>query len=246
MVRRLSKFLLTNGFKHGKIDKTLFLKSNGTDILVIQIYVNDILFGAINKSLCKYFADLMGGEFEMSMMGELNFFLGLQIKQTEEGIMIHQHKYIKELIKKYKLENAKTNRTLMGVATKLDEDLSGTSIDQTMYRGMIGSLLYLTASRPNISFNVGLCARFQENPKESHVIAVIRIFCYLKGTDDLGLFYPRSDTFELNGFTDADYAGDLVNRKSISGMVQFLGPCLVSWVPRNKTQLHYLQLKLNI
>ncbi|XP_021751461.1 uncharacterized protein LOC110717132 [Chenopodium quinoa] len=144
----------------------------------------------------------MGGDFEMNMMGELNFFLGFQMKQTEEGIMIHQQKYIKELIKKYKLENSKTNRTPMGVATKLNEDLSGTYIDQNMYRYMIGSLLYLPASRPDISFSVGLCA--------------------------------RSDSFELNGFTNADYAGDLVNRKSTSSMVQFLGPCLIFWGSKKK------------
>ncbi|XP_021773512.1 uncharacterized protein LOC110737461 [Chenopodium quinoa] len=149
----------------------------------------------------------------MSMMGELNFFLGLQIKQTEEGIMIHQQKYIKELIKKYKMENEKTNKTTMGIGTRLDEDPTGTCIDQTMYRGMIGSLLYLTASTPDIYFSVGLCVRFQANPKESHLVAVKRILRYLKGTDDLSLFYSRSDSFELNSFTDADYAGDLVIRK---------------------------------
>ncbi|XP_021759173.1 uncharacterized protein LOC110724084 [Chenopodium quinoa] len=104
----------------------------------------------------------------------------------------------------------------MGIATRLDEDPSGTCIDQSMYRGIIGSLLYLTASRPDISFSVGLCARFQANPKESHLTAVKRILRYLKGTDDLSLFYPRSDSFDLNSFTDADYAGDLVNRKSTS------------------------------
>ena len=102
-------------------------------------------------------------------------------------------------------------------------------MDQTTYRGMIGSLLYLTAIRTDISFSVGLCARFQSNPKESHLTAVKRILRYLKGTDNLCLFYPRSDDFMLRGFTDADYAGDLVNRKSTSGMVQFLGSCLVSW-----------------
>ncbi|XP_021743099.1 uncharacterized protein LOC110709196 [Chenopodium quinoa] len=117
----------------------------------------------------------------------------------------------------------------MGIATRLDEDPSGNCIDQSMYRGMIGSLLYLTASRPDISFSVGLCARFQANLKESHLSAVKRILRYFKGNDDLSLFYLRSDSFDLNSFTDADYAGELVNRKSTSGMVQFLGPCLVSW-----------------
>ena len=143
--------------------------------------------------------------------------------------MIHQQKYINELLKKYNMENAKTNHTPMGTATRLDDDPQGTSVDQTTYRGMIGSLLYLTASRPDISFSVGLCARFQSNPKESHLTAVKRILRYLKGTDNLCLFYPRSDDFMLRGFTDADYAGDLVNRKSTSGMVQFIGSCLVSW-----------------
>ena len=117
----------------------------------------------------------------------------------------------------------------MGTNTRLDEDPQGTSVDQTKYRGMIGSLFYLTASRPDISFSVGLCVRFQSNPKESHLKAVKRILRYLKGTDNLCLFYPKSDTFDLKGFADADYADDLVNRKSTSGMVQFLGPCLVSW-----------------
>ena len=107
----------------------------------------------------------MSGEFEMSMMGELNFFLGLQIKQTERGTMIHQQKYIKELLKRYNMDQVRTNHTPMGTNTRLDEDLKGTGVDQTKYRGMIGSLLYLTASRPDISFSVGLCTRFQSNPK---------------------------------------------------------------------------------
>lgn len=133
----------------------------------MQIYVDDINFGATNKILVKEFVELMSSEFEISMTGELNFFLRLQINKTEKGIKIHQQKYVKELMKKYELESAKVNHTHMGTAKRLDEDLKGKSVDQTRCRGMIGSLLYLTASRPNISFTVGLCARFQSNPKES-------------------------------------------------------------------------------
>ena len=117
----------------------------------------------------------------------------------------------------------------MGTGTRLDEDPHGKSVNEKQYKGMIGSLLYLTASRPDISFSVGLCARFQSNPKESHLTAVKRILRYLKGTDDLCLFYPHSDIFDLVSYSDADYAGDLVNQKSTSGMVQFLGTSLVSW-----------------
>ncbi|XP_021724393.1 uncharacterized protein LOC110691754 [Chenopodium quinoa] len=157
-------------------------------------------------------------------MGVLYFFLSLKIKQTKEGIMIHQQKFIKELVKKYKLENAKPNKTPMGISTRLDEDPSGICIDQTMYRGMIGSLIYLTANKPDISFSVGLCARFPANPKESHLKVVKRIHRYLKGTNNLGLFYPRSDSFDLNGFTDTDYAGGLVYRKSTSGEIPNCNP----------------------
>ena len=107
----------------------------------------------------------------------------------------------------------------MATNVRLDEDSNGIDVDQTMYRGMIGSLLYLTASRPDIAFSVGLCARFQSNPKETHHKAVKRILRYLKGTDDLSLFYLKSDVYDLKGYSDADYAGDLVNRKRTSVMV---------------------------
>ncbi|XP_070027197.1 uncharacterized mitochondrial protein AtMg00810-like isoform X2 [Nicotiana sylvestris] len=117
----------------------------------------------------------------MSMMGELNFFLGLQIKQSHNGTMIHQQKYAKELIKRFKMEESKEINTPIATATKLDIDEPGSSVDQKLYRGMIGSLLYLSASRPDIVFSVGLCARFQANPKESHLTAVKRILRYLKG-----------------------------------------------------------------
>ena len=148
--------------------------------------------------------------------------------------MISQQKYLRELIKKYGLDSAKPYDTPIATGTKLDLDKLGKSVDATMYRGMIGSLLYLTASRPDIMFAMGLCARFQSDPKESHVKAVKRIIRYLKGTPDLALLYPRGTNFDLVGYTDADWAGDQVDRKSISGMAHFLGPCLISW--RSKKQ----------
>ena len=147
-------------------------------MLVIQIYVDDIIFGSTNESLCQDFAKLMQGEFEMSMMGELTFFLGLQIKQSKEGISITQSKYTKELLKRFGMENCKPIGTPMSPSSKLDKDDEGKSVDLKYYRGMIGSLLYLTASRPDIMFSVCLCARYQSNPKESHLNAVKRILRY--------------------------------------------------------------------
>ena len=144
----------------GKIDTTLFIKLRENDILIVQIYVGDIIFGATNVSLCEEFAKSMHSEFEMSMMGELNFFLGLQIKQPKEGTFINQAKYIRDLLKKFNLEEVKAKNTPMGSSIKLDIDENGKSVDQTKYRGTIGSLLYLTASRPDIMYSVCLCARF--------------------------------------------------------------------------------------
>ncbi|WKA11357.1 hypothetical protein VitviT2T_028863 [Vitis vinifera] len=226
---RLSKFLLKKGFKMGKIDTTLFIKTKEKDMLLVQIYVDDIIFGATNDSFCEDFSKCMHSEFEMSMMGELNFFLGLQIKQLKEGTFINQAKYIKDLLKRFNMEEAKVMKTPMSSSIKLDMDEKGKSIDSTMYRGMIGSLIYLTASRPDIMYSVCLCARFQSCPKESHLSAVKRILRYLKGTMNIGLWYPKGDNFELIGFSDANFAGCRVERKSTSGTCHFLGHSLVSW-----------------
>ena len=129
-------------------------------MIVVQIYVDDIIFGATNPHLCKEFEQLMQGEFEMSMVGELSYFLGLHIRQMDEGIFINQVKYVKDLLKKYGLESCKKIFTPMTISIKLDADELGKVVDQNMYRGMIGSLLYLTASSSNIKFSVCLCAHF--------------------------------------------------------------------------------------
>ncbi|XP_070021600.1 secreted RxLR effector protein 161-like [Nicotiana sylvestris] len=130
------------------------------------------------------------------------------------------------------MDESKEIDTLIATATKLDIDELGSSVDQKLYRSMIGSLLYLTASRPDIVFSVGFYARFQENPKESHFTVVKRILRYLKGTTDLCLWYPKGSNFNLVEYADVDYVGFLVDRKSTSGMEHFLGSCLVSWATK--------------
>ncbi|KAK6145210.1 hypothetical protein DH2020_022030 [Rehmannia glutinosa] len=199
---RLRSFLLQNGFTRGEVDTTLFVFEKGQDCLLVQIYVDDIIFGATNESLFKKFSKLMQGEFEMSMMGELNFFLGLQIKQCQEGIYISQSKYTKELLKKFGIEEGRTVSTPMATNVKIDKDEKGKSVDESKYRGMIGSLLYLTASRPDILHAVCLCARFQSNPKESHLSAVKRIFRYLKGTCSIWFILSKNENFALKGYSD--------------------------------------------
>ncbi|GJV23619.1 retrovirus-related pol polyprotein from transposon TNT 1-94 [Tanacetum coccineum] len=183
---RLKAFLLDHKYTMGLVDNTLFTKKRDSHIIIVQIYVDDIIFRSTCQELCDDFSKIMHNEFEMSMMGESNFFRGLQIKQLDDGIFFNQSKYIKEMHKKFGLEDSKPIKTPMSSETKLTRDEDGESIDNIKYHGMIGSLLYLTASRSNIMFSVCLCARFQEDPKTSHLEAVKRIFRYIKGTTYLG------------------------------------------------------------
>ncbi|GJS17805.1 retrovirus-related pol polyprotein from transposon TNT 1-94 [Tanacetum coccineum] len=234
---RLKSFLIKHEYKMGMVDNTLFTKKKSSNLIIVQIYVDDIIFGSTCQDMCDEFAKIMHDEFEMSMMGELNFFLGLQIKQMEDGIFFNQSKYIKEMLKKFGLEESKPMKTPMSSDTKLTKDEECESVDSTKYRGMIGSLLYLTASRPDIMFSVCLCARFQEAPKTSHLEAVKRIFRYIKGTTHLGLWYPKGTGIETVVYADSDHAGDYVDRKSTSGICIFVGCCLTSWFSKKQTAL---------
>ncbi|GJR99797.1 retrovirus-related pol polyprotein from transposon TNT 1-94 [Tanacetum coccineum] len=182
------------------------------------IEVDDIIFGSTCQEMCDDFAKIMHDQFEMSMIGELNFFLGLQIKQLNDGIFFNQSKYIKEMLKKFVLEDSKPMKTPMSTETKLTRDEEGESVDNTKYRGMIGSLLYLTASRPDIMFSVCLCAHFQEDPKTSHLKVVKRIFRYIKGIMHLGLWYPKGFGIETIVYVDSDHVGDYVDSQSDYGV----------------------------
>ncbi|GJT69686.1 putative ribonuclease H-like domain-containing protein [Tanacetum coccineum] len=213
----LSTYLLDNGFQRGKIDKTLFIRRDKGDILLVQVYVDDIIFGSTKKSLCTEFEKMMHKKFQMSSMGELTFFLGLQVKQKEDGIFISQDKYVTKILKKFGFTDVKTASTPMETQKPLLKDEDGEEVDVHMYRSMIGSLMYLTSSRPDIMFAVCACARYQVNPKVSHLYTVKRIFRYLKGQPKLGLWYPKDSPFNLVAYTDSDYAGASLDRKSTIG-----------------------------
>ncbi|GJZ99574.1 putative ribonuclease H-like domain-containing protein, partial [Tanacetum coccineum] len=231
----LSTFLEKHGYKRGTIDKTLFIKRDKKDIMLVQVYVDDIIFGSTKKSWCDEFEALMKSRFQMSSMGELTFFLGLQVKQNKEGIFISQDKYVAEILKKFDLVSVKTAITPMETKVALTKDEEAVDVDVHLYRSMIGSLMYLTASRPDIMFAVCACSRFQVTPKTSHLNAVKRIFKYLKGKPNLGLWYPRESPFDLEAFSDSDYGGSNLDRKSTTGGCQFLGQRLISWQCKKQT-----------
>jgi hypothetical protein len=178
----LRDFLIANAFKVGQADPTLFIKTCDGDLFVCQIYVDDIIFGSTNQKSCEEFSRVVTQKFEMSMMGELNYFLGFQVKQLKDGTFISQTKYTQDLLKRFGMKDAKPAKTPMGTDGHVDLNKGGKSINQKAYRCMIGSLLYLCASRPDIMLSVCMCARYQSDPKECHFVAVKRILRYLVST----------------------------------------------------------------
>ncbi|GKB08163.1 putative ribonuclease H-like domain-containing protein [Tanacetum coccineum] len=233
--KTLSTYLLENQFQRGQLDKTLSIRRDQGDILIVQVYVDDIIFESTKKKLCTEFEKMMHKKFQMSSMGELTFFLGLQVKQKEDGIFISQYKYVTEILKKFGFSDVKTASTPMETHKPLLIDANGEDVDEHMYRSMIGSLMYLTSSRPDIMFVVCVCARFQVNLKVSHLHAVKRIFRYLKGQPKLGLWYPKDSPFDLVAYTNSDYAGASLDRKSTTRVCQFLGCRLISWQCKKQT-----------
>ncbi|GKB80725.1 putative ribonuclease H-like domain-containing protein [Tanacetum coccineum] len=200
----LSSFLMENGFRRGTIDKTLFIKKKKSDIMLVQVYVDDIIFGSTKKSMCTEFEDCMHKRFQMSSMGELTFFLGLQVKQQPDGIFISQDKYVADILKKFDFWSIRTATTPIESNKPLVKDEDGVDVDVHVYRSMIGFLMYLTASRLDIMFAV----------------------C---------LWYPRDSPFELEAYSDSDYGGASLNKKSTTGGCQFLGKRLISWQCKKQT-----------
>ncbi|GKA73951.1 putative ribonuclease H-like domain-containing protein [Tanacetum coccineum] len=202
----LANYVLGNGFQRGKIDQTLFIKRNKGDILLVQIYVDDIIFGSTKKELCAKFKKLMKDKF-----------------------------HINKILRKFNYSDVKFASTPIDLEKPLVKDGDATDVDEHLYRSMIGSLMYLRASRLDIIFAVCACARFQVTPKTSHLLAVKRIFRYLKGKPTLCLWYSKDSPLELVAYTDSDYAGATQDRKSTTGGCQFLGNRLISWQCKKQT-----------
>ena len=219
---RLDGYLCQQGFKKGIVDSILYVQIDKDNLTIVEVYVDDIIFGSNDDRLSKKFSTKMQSEFEMSLLGELTYFLGLQISQQEKGIFICQAKYIKEMLKKFKMEDCKPILTPMVTCCKLSIDNSSKDVDQKLYRSMIGSLLYVIASKPDVMQAVGQVARFQAAPKESHIIAIKRILRYLKGTEEYGLWYPKGNNLIIQAFTDADWAGSVDDHESTCEALEYL------------------------
>ncbi|KAL0560235.1 hypothetical protein IC582_000635 [Cucumis melo] len=208
---RLTVYLRGKGYSRGEIDKTLFIHRKSDQLLVAQIYIGDIIFGGFPQDL-------------------LSCFQGLQIKQKNDGIFISQEKYARNMVKKFGLEQARNKRTPAATHVKLTKDTEGAEVDHKLYRSIVGSLLYLTASRPDIAYAVGICACYQVDLHITHLEAVKRILKYVHGTSDFGMMYSYDTTLTLVGYCDADWAGSVDDRKSTSRGCFFLGNNLIYWL----------------
>eukprot|EP00253_Pinus_taeda_P019580 PITA_19580 len=234
---RLDKYLHQQGFTKGSTDRNLYIKIEDDKLLILVLYVDDIIFGSNEEDMSQNFALVMQKEFEMSLLDELTYFLGLQVQQNKDDIFLSQTKYLKQILKKYGMEDSKLVCTPMVIGCSLNANDESAAVHQPTYRSMIGSLLYLTGTRPDIMHAVGIVGRFQTNLKETHLQEVKRIFKYLQGTQNYGLWYPRDTDLTLHAYTDADWAGSVDDKKSTSGGAFFMGCRLVSWFNKKQSSI---------
>ncbi|XP_050916598.1 uncharacterized mitochondrial protein AtMg00810-like [Lathyrus oleraceus] len=213
----------------------LFIKRQGKHSLLVKIYVDEIIFGSTNTQLVKEVSKLMHGEFEKSLMGELSYFQGLQIKQLKEGTFVCQTKYCQELLKRFEMEDAMSIDMPMLTNGNLERDENGKDVYVKRYRGMIGPLLYLTTSRRDIKFSVCMCARYQSTSKESHFKAVKRILRYLNGTFKYGLWFSNGSDCSLVGYSDSGFSDCKSDMKNTSGTCHIFSKSLVSWNSKKKS-----------
>ncbi|RVW16642.1 Retrovirus-related Pol polyprotein from transposon RE1 [Vitis vinifera] len=216
-------------------DSSLFVKANGGKLAIVLVYVDDLIItGDDVEEICQTKENL-SVHFEMKELGQLKHFLGLEVGHTHEGIFLYQQKYAKDFLKKFGMLECKPISTPMEPNAKMCEHEGKDLKDATMYRQLVGSLLYLTLTGPDISYAVGVMSRYMQNPKKPHLEAVQRILRHVKGTIDYGLLYKKGEDCKLVGYYDADYAGDHDTRKSTTGYVFMLGSRAISWCSKRQT-----------
>ena len=227
---RIEAYFSKEGFVKCPYEHTLFIKvGGGGKILIVCLYVDDLIYTGNDECMFIKFKESMMNEFEMTDLGKMRYFLGIEVLQQVDGIFICQKRYAQEVLKRFKMENCNPVHNPIVPGTKLSKDVTGEKVDSTFYKQIVGSLMYLTATRPDTMFVVSLISRFMESPTEIHLAAAKRVLRYLKGTISLGILYKKGGHTELRGYSDSDYAGDLDDRKSTSGYLFMLSSGAVCW-----------------
>ncbi|KAM1556843.1 hypothetical protein PS2_040150 [Malus domestica] len=227
---RIESYFIKEGFNKCPYEHTLFIKvAEEGKILIACLYVDDLIFTGNDKMMFEQFKKSMMVEFDMTDLGKMRYFLGIEVIQGSEGIFISQRKYAQEILERFNMDQCNPVLNPIVPGLKLTKDEGGIEVDGTVYKQMVGSLMYLTATRPDLMFVVSLISRYMERPTEVHMQAVKRVLRYIKGTTDLGILYKEGGTEEVIGYTDSDYAGDQDDRKSTSGYVFIISSGAVSW-----------------
>ncbi|KAK4345238.1 hypothetical protein RND71_035414 [Anisodus tanguticus] len=232
---RIDKYFQENGFNKCPYEHALYIKIKDGDILIVCLYVDDLIFTGSNQSMFNEFKEVMTKEFEMTDMGLMTYYLGIEVKQQKDGIFISHESYAKEILKKFKMENRKLISTPTEYGIKMSKHEEGKSVDPTFFKSLVGSLRYLTCTRPDILHAVELVSRCIESPTTTHFKATKRIFRYLKCTIDFGLFYSVSNYYKLVGYSNSDWGGDIDDRRSTTGFVFFMGDIVNIWMSKKQT-----------
>jgi len=226
---KIDGYFHKNGYIRSENESTLYVNKEGNDFIILYLCVDDIIYNSSSHSLLEEFKSQMINEFEMSDMGLLHYFLGLQVHQTEEGIFLSQRKYARDLLNKFGMLNCKHAATSMNISEKLQQVNEEELTDAKRFRSLVGGLIYLTHTRPDIAFSVGVVSRFMQQPSKVHYGAAKRILRYIAGTLDYGIWYSNTNNFRLCGYTDSDYGSSLDDRRSVSANVFTLGSGAVTW-----------------
>ncbi|KAK2398342.1 putative mitochondrial protein [Trifolium repens] len=231
--KRIDDFLIQIGFKKCAVEFGVYVQnSKDGEIIIICLYVDDLLITGSKTAEIDKVKDKLKREFEMSDLGELSFFLGMEFVKRKGGIVMHQQKYIGEILGKFEMTDCKPISNPSDTNVKLDECADEEGVDPTLFRQMIGSLRYLCNSRPDICYAVSVISKFMNSPKKSHMTAAKRILRYVKGTLKLGLLFPtgsNDDSAELKSYSDSDWGGDKTDRRSTSGYVMIFNNVAVAW-----------------
>ena len=228
--KKIDSYFVHNGFQRCPFEHTLYIRSVDSDnILIVCLYVDDLIFTINNSKMIAEFREAMVKCFDMTDLGLMSYFLGIEVIQQDDGIFISQKKYAADVLKKFKMENSKSISIPVEEKLKLKKDSDEKRIDSTYYKSLIGSLIYLIATIPDIVFGVGLLSRFMEEPHACPLQGAKRILRYIKGTLTEGIFYANTKVVKLVGHTDSDWAGDVETRKSTSGYTFHLGTGAISW-----------------
>lgn len=231
---RIEEHFLRSGFKKCSHEHTLFIKNEAEEgFLVVSLYVDDLIFTGTDLLVCEEFKNSMKHEFDMTDLGRMKYFLGVEIEQVEEGIFLCQNKYAQEIITRFGMENCNAVKNPIVPGTRLSKE-GGEDVDATQYKQLIGSLMYLTNTRPDIMYVVCFLSRFMAYPKNVHMLAAKRVIRYIKGTSEMGLLYKRSSGEDLLAYTDSDYAGDTDTSRSTSGYVFMMSEAAVAWSSRKQ------------